>query len=130
MAAPCWCLIGHVKEPFVISMALGARPLVKLLHSACASLCRNIFNHYHRSDVKMKYFLTSKIFNKTAFSLYSSLRYFEMGSLPKVRHRFRLLFFQTKTEGCLKLKRSVDIVLVLSCLSVLVLSCLSVCCQL
>ena len=24
--APCWCLDGHVKEPYEMSMALGARP--------------------------------------------------------------------------------------------------------
>ena len=37
--APCRCLDGHVKEPYEMSMALGARPYVKLLKSACTSMC-------------------------------------------------------------------------------------------
>ena len=24
--APCWCVVRHVKEPYEMSMALGARP--------------------------------------------------------------------------------------------------------
>ena len=35
----------HVKEPYEISMALGARPKVHfLLQSACTSMCRPIYN--------------------------------------------------------------------------------------
>ena len=51
----------------------------------------------HRSDGTMKKFITSQIYNKIAFSLYSSLlsiRYFELGRSNKVRHRFRLFFFK------------------------------------
>ena len=33
----CRCLDGHVKEPYEMSMVLGARPLVQLLQSACTS---------------------------------------------------------------------------------------------
>ena len=41
---PCRCLDGHVKEPYEMSMALGARPQVRLLllQSACTSMCRHI----------------------------------------------------------------------------------------
>ena len=43
--APCRCLDGHVKEPYEMSMALGARPYVQLLlQPTCISLCRHIFD--------------------------------------------------------------------------------------
>ena len=42
---PCRCLDGHVKEPYEMSMSLGARPLVQLLlQSACTSMCRHIYD--------------------------------------------------------------------------------------
>ena len=34
-------LDGHVKEPYEISMALGARPQVQLLQYACTYMCRH-----------------------------------------------------------------------------------------
>ena len=41
--APCRCLDGHVKEPYEMSMALGALPLVQLLlRSACTSMCLEV----------------------------------------------------------------------------------------
>ena len=43
--ALCQCLDGHVKEPYEMSMALGARPSVKLLlQSAYTSMCCHIYN--------------------------------------------------------------------------------------
>ena len=36
--APCRCLDEHVKEPYEMSIALGALPEVQLLQSACTSL--------------------------------------------------------------------------------------------
>ena len=37
---------GHVKEPYKMSMAIGARPNVKLLQSACTTMCRHILLKY------------------------------------------------------------------------------------
>ena len=58
--APCRCLDGHVKEPYEMSMALGARPKVQLLlQSACTSLCRHIYNwNIVACDVKQPISLT------------------------------------------------------------------------
>ena len=42
---PCRCLNGHVKEPYEMSMSLGAWPYVQLLlQSACTStsMCRHL----------------------------------------------------------------------------------------
>ena len=33
----------HLKEPFEMSIALGARPYVNLLHTACTSICHLIY---------------------------------------------------------------------------------------
>ena len=42
---PCRCLDGHVKEPYEMSIALGARPYVQLLlQSACTSMYRHKYN--------------------------------------------------------------------------------------
>ena len=42
---PCRCLDGHVKEPYEMSMASGARPQDKLLlQSACTSMGRHIYD--------------------------------------------------------------------------------------
>ena len=43
---PCRCLDGHIKEPYEMSMALEARPLVQLLllQSACTSMRRHIYD--------------------------------------------------------------------------------------
>ena len=51
---PCWCLDGHVKEPYEMSMALGARPYVQLLlQSACTSMCRHM-NDWNIVDCVVK----------------------------------------------------------------------------
>ena len=43
--APCRCFDGHVKEPYEMSIAFGARPYVQLLlQSACTSMCCHIYN--------------------------------------------------------------------------------------
>ena len=61
--APCQCLDGHVKEPYKISMALGARPKVQLLlQSACTSMCRHIYDwNIVDCDVKQPLHLTSPL---------------------------------------------------------------------
>ena len=60
---PCRCLDGHVKKPNEMSMALGARPLVKLLlQSARTSVCRHIHNwNIVACDVKQPISLTAGI---------------------------------------------------------------------
>ena len=59
--APCRCLDRHVKEPYKMSMALGAQLLVKLLlQSTCTSMCRHIYNwSIVACDVKQPVSLTS-----------------------------------------------------------------------
>ena len=50
--ASCWCLDGHVKEPYIMSMVLGARPykVQRLLQSACTSMCHHIVYDWNIVD--------------------------------------------------------------------------------
>ena len=53
-----------------------------------SKFCKN-WRFNHRSDGTMKKFITSQIYDKIAFSLYSSLlsiRYFELGELPSSKY--------------------------------------------
>ena len=63
MLAPCRCLDGHVKEPYEMSLALGARLYVQLLlQSACTSMCRHLYDWIIvYCGVKQPLHLTSRI---------------------------------------------------------------------
>ena len=72
---PCRCLDGHVKEPYEMSMALGARPLVLLLQYACTSMCCHIYDwNIVNCDVKQPIQLNNSTQSESRFIV---LRYTE-----------------------------------------------------
>ena len=79
---------------------LARKNWLRNLHTRrCESWCVTIGPTVQWNSLSSQIFNMFKL-NKIAFSLYSSLlsiRYFKLGSLPKVRHRFQLLFFFKRT---------------------------------